>query len=251
MYFLAGKYKTGWFTLGTDLYHFDSNGLAHKLTVLEDQKTTCGTQGHKTVKCECGEVYTARYARPAGHDFVPHTDADGSACYKCTFCGLISTINVPFLDVSDKAWYAKDVEYAYQNGCINGTSALTFSPNDFLTREQMVTILWRIAGEPGYENVDKTYFSDVKINAYSTAAINWAYENEIVLGTGDGKFRPRDNVLRMNDSCDRMCLARGIRAFRCEPHQREKQQQHRGQPSGGLRHRFPLRQGRRDLGLEP
>ena len=196
MYFLAGKYKTGWFTLGTDLYHFDSNGLAHKLTVLEDQKTTCGTQGHKTVKCECGEVYTARYAKPAGHDFVPHTDADGSACYKCTFCGLISTINVPFLDVSDKAWYAKDVEYAYQNGYINGTSALTFSPNDFLTREQMVTILWRIAGEPGYENVDKTYFSDVKINAYSTAAINWAYENEIVLGTGDGKFRPRDNVTR-------------------------------------------------------
>ena len=54
-----GNYKTGWFQLGDELYHFDEKtGEEHKLTVLEDVKTTCGEQGYKTVECECGEKYT-------------------------------------------------------------------------------------------------------------------------------------------------------------------------------------------------
>lgn len=196
MYFLAGVYKTGWFTIGSALYHFGTDGLAHTLTVVEDIPTSCSQRGHKTVKCECGKTYTAEYAKPAGHDYLPHTDEHGNPCYKCSFCGQISTVNVPFLDVSDTAWYARDVEFAYQNGYIKGVSALYFAPDTMITREQVMVILWRIAGEPGYQNNSTSYFEDVAPNTFSTAAINWGYENGIVQGSGSGKFHPQNNVTR-------------------------------------------------------
>jgi hypothetical protein len=194
MYFVGGKYQTGWFVLDSDIYHFDSNGLAHKVTVKEDIKTDCKSQGHKTVKCECGATYTLAYGKPVGHNYVEMTKEDGTVCYRCSNCGDISTIGLPFTDVTDKDWYAKELSFCYHNGYINGTSRTTFSPNQNITREQLATIIWRLEGEPVPTSSDNP-FTD-KASTYAQRAVCWAAENGIINGYDDKTFRPSNNCSR-------------------------------------------------------
>lgn len=196
MYFVNGEYQTGWITIGKDIYHFDKNGLSHKLKVITDQPTTCTTQGFKEVSCECGETFKTMYTRPSGHSWTEATAEDGSTHYVCDNCGETSTVNTPFIDVKDTSWYAKDVEYVYKNGIVSGVSAIKFAPNDTLTRAQLVTILWRAAGEPDKNNNKTSPFVDCKTNTWYTAAINWAAANEITSGIDETHFAPNDFVTR-------------------------------------------------------
>ena len=64
-----------------------------------------------------------------------------------------------FSDVPNGAWYADAVDYVYEHGIMNGTSATTFSPNTPMTRAMLVTVLWRMAGSP--EVTEKAAFTDV------------------------------------------------------------------------------------------
>ena len=197
MYFLGGVYKTGWFQIGEEIYHFDKKtGEAHKLTVLEDIKTTCSEQGHKTVKCECGETYRMDYAKPAGHSNKPYTTEDGETYYVCSVCGRISEYDLTFVDVSDTDWFAPYVDYVVKAGLFSGRSAVIFDPNTAMTRAELVSVLWRNAGSPGYDDVGHSSFVDCKTGAWYTAAVNWAAKEGIVNGVGENRFDPDGKVTR-------------------------------------------------------
>lgn len=106
----------------------------------------------------------------------------------------VSAANVAgFKDVSDDAWYANAVEYAVDHGLFTGTSATTFAPDAKMTRAMLVTVLHRHAGEPAE---GKNVFSDVPGDAWYAKAVAWAAAKGIVLGTGDGTFKPEDNITR-------------------------------------------------------
>lgn len=197
MYFLGGVYKTGWFQLGEELYHFDDKtGEAHNLTVLEDVKTTCGEQGHKSVQCECGETNSMNYSLPAGHSNEAYTTDEGEVYYVCSVCGRISQYDLTFVDVNDSDWFAPYVDYVVAAKLFNGRSAVIFDPNTSMTRAELVSVLWRNAGSPGYEEVGYTPFDDCKTGAWYTAAVNWAAENGIVNGVGDNRFDPNGYITR-------------------------------------------------------
>ena len=91
-----------------------------------------------------------------------------------------------FSDVPNGAWYADAVDYVYEHGIMNGTSATTFSPNTPMTRAMLVTVLHRAAGSPSAAT--GTAFSDVPSGAYYTDAVAWASANGIVTGYGNGRF---------------------------------------------------------------
>ncbi|MDU2695114.1 MAG: metallophosphoesterase family protein, partial [Intestinibacter bartlettii] len=70
MYFVEGKFKTGWFTYGaSDIYYFDKNGLAEELTVIKNIPTTCIEQGYRIVKNSLGEEKRVENEMPKGHDY--------------------------------------------------------------------------------------------------------------------------------------------------------------------------------------
>ena len=75
---------------------------------------------------------------------------------------------------------------------MNGSSNL-FNPQGTMTRGMLVTVLWRLAGEPEAET---NVFTDVPEGKYYTEAVNWAAENGIVTGSGDNKFNPEGAITR-------------------------------------------------------
>ena len=102
-----------------------------------------------------------------------------------------STVDIrnPFTDVKKSDYYYDAVIWAVENGITAGTSATKFSPNATCTRGQVVTFLWRAAGQPE-PNTKVNPFSDVKSSDYFYKAVLWAVENGITAGTGNGKFSP-------------------------------------------------------------
>jgi hypothetical protein len=95
----------------------------------------------------------------------------------------------PFADVSTTASYYDAVLWASSNGITTGTSATQFSPNATCTRGQVMTFLWRAAGEP--QAASGTSFSDVASNAYYAQAVAWAVKEGITVGTSATTFSPK------------------------------------------------------------
>lgn len=95
----------------------------------------------------------------------------------------------PFLDVPDDAYYFDPVMWAVKNGVTDGTSAITFSPNDPCTRAHAVTFLWRAYGSPE-PTATENPFSDVSTDNYFYKAVLWAVEQGITLGTSETTFSP-------------------------------------------------------------
>lgn len=100
-----------------------------------------------------------------------------------------------FTDINGH-WAASYIEFVTARGLMQGTGNSKFSPDVALTRGMLVTILWRLDGEPAAQG--GATFSDVAIGKYYEAAVAWAAENEIVTGVGNGKFKPEDNVSRQD-----------------------------------------------------
>jgi len=111
--------------------------------------------------------------------------------------GFDADAPTPFIDVPSSAWYFNDVKYVYENGLMTGTGANQFSPNATLTRGMVVTVLWRLRGEPmlaDYQNP----FSDVDWQAYYFNAVQWASASKIVSGYNDVQFGPNDPITRQD-----------------------------------------------------
>ena len=94
-----------------------------------------------------------------------------------------------FDDVASKAYYAKAVAWAVENGITTGTSASKFSPNDPCTRTQAVTFLFRYAAANGMEAVTMQellsgYADAASVPSYAVSAMNWALAAGILQGDG-------------------------------------------------------------------
>jgi len=101
----------------------------------------------------------------------------------------------PFRDVLESNWFYGDVYYMWENELMNGTSATLFSPNDPVRRGMVVTVLYRMEGEPDVSGLDNP-FDDVAGGMYYTDAVTWAADKGIVLGYNDSEYGPNDNVTR-------------------------------------------------------
>lgn len=103
-----------------------------------------------------------------------------------------------FSDVADNAPYYDAVAYVCKNNLFVGSSETTFDPDSAMTRATFATVLCRLAGEEAQVLVTgaktESPFSDVKIGAWYTPYVLWAYENGIFLGRGDGTFGPDTEI---------------------------------------------------------
>ena len=100
---------------------------------------------------------------------------------------------LPFVDVTNH-WAYTDIKRVYNRGWMVGESATIFAPDQDLTRAMLAVILYAMAGEP--EVTAANPFSDVPAGEWYTDAVIWAAANGIVVGCGDGTFRPEIAVTR-------------------------------------------------------
>ncbi|MBQ3404692.1 MAG: S-layer homology domain-containing protein [Oscillospiraceae bacterium] len=149
----------------------DKNGKEVPVTANDD-----GT--YSFVMPEGGATVTASFKEkapdnPPGHDNCPAA---------------------PFKDVDTTQWYHESIDYAIENGLMNGVASDRFDPQGTTTRAMIVTILYRLEGEPEVDG--ENAFDDVEDGQWYTDAIIWANVNEIVNGYGEGKFGPNDDITR-------------------------------------------------------
>ena len=97
--------------------------------------------------------------------------------------------NNPFADVKENEYYYNAVLWAVEQGITAGTSLTAFSPNATCTRAQIVTFLWRFAGQPEPSTASNP-FQDVSAQAYYAKAVLWAAENAVTSGTSNTTFSP-------------------------------------------------------------
>ena len=101
---------------------------------------------------------------------------------------------LPFTDVAEGDWFYDAVRYAYENGLMDGVGGNRFAPNSATTRAQLVTILYRLEGQPAVSG--DLPFTDVEAGTWYTDAILWAAQNNIVNGVSDTEFAPGDDLTR-------------------------------------------------------
>ena len=108
----------------------------------------------------------------------------------------VSNMRCPFTDLTAD-WYRDAVTWCYNNYVVNGTSATTFTPNSSITREQMVTMLYRYSRQTAQSTDAVKAFTDAnRISKYAVPAVAWAVQNGIVNGMGDGTFAPQGFTTR-------------------------------------------------------
>ena len=178
--------------------------------------------GVRTYTCTvCGEVKTEVIPATGAHTHkwdagkvttAPTATTPGVRTYTCTICGQTKEEVIPptgsstvcpggpscpsygFRDVAGPAdWSHEGIDYAVSHGLFVGTSDTTFSPASAMTRAMLVSVLWRMEGEPAH--TDRNPFTDVGREWY-TDGVLWAAEHDIVAGIGDGRFDPDGDVTR-------------------------------------------------------
>ncbi len=135
---------------------------------------------------------TSKFAKVGDIVYIPFTaygtksgqKAEGTLAIK-----VKQTMN--FVDVRPGDYFYDSVQWAVNLDITKGTSATTFSPKQGCTRAQIVTFLWRAANSPAPRS-STSKFTDVYATAHADymKAINWATEQGITTGTGNGKFSP-------------------------------------------------------------
>ena len=112
----------------------------------------------------------------------------------CVIAGTVSAEEQLYTDVKPKRWSYEDIKYVTEKGLMNGTGDGKFSPAETMTRAMVVTVFYRLQGEPDVHY--RETFTDVKNNKWYSNAVTWAAENGIVNGVGGGKFAPMETVTR-------------------------------------------------------
>ncbi len=117
-----------------------------------------------------------------------------------TYCNATAYFNCKpvvgsFMDVKASDWFVDSVAYAYENELMNGVTDMLFNPSGSLTRGQLVTILYRMEGQPTVKT--PANFSDVPVSGkYYSNAVAWAANKGIVNGYNDGTFKPNNQITR-------------------------------------------------------
>lgn len=150
----------------------------------------------------------------------PTATEPGVKTFTCTICGATKTEAIPATGVPDVCpggptcpgyafrdmpaptdWAHEGLDYCIYHGYIAGTSASTVAPNGVCTRAQLVSILYRMQGEPttvaGYELAKlRAPFNDVPRGQWYTDAIWWAKITGVVSGTSATTFDPSGEITR-------------------------------------------------------
>jgi len=156
-------------------------------------------------------VYDTAPQRPVRPN-IPSRPAAHTCASKCDVCGgcedadctanickdkcLLLSMN--FTDVSKGTWYTDAVEYVYHRNMMQGVGDNLFDINGTTTRAMIVTILWRLEGEPICGQGKSGTFGDVPEYTWYTEAVEWAAASSIVGGYGDANqsFGPNDPITR-------------------------------------------------------
>lgn len=152
------------------------------------QKPTAAEPGVRTYTCTvCGQTRTE--AIPATG--VPETCNGGPACPGYAFRDM----------PAPSIWSHAGLDYCIDHGYIAGTSATTVTPDGECTRAMIVSILYRVQGEPakvnGYELKKLAApFDDVERGMWYTDAIWWAKLTGVVSGMSPSTFAPDDPITR-------------------------------------------------------
>lgn len=170
-------------------------------------KTSSGDQGVAGfVDVAPGKYYSNAVEWAVKNDITQGTDdthfAPNDSCTRAqvvTFMwravgGPTVDVIMAFDDVHYTNYYYKAVRWAVKNGITSGVSADRFAPNEPCTRAQVVSFLYRAAGEPDVGN--SCLFADVSANAYYRSAVIWAVENGITAGVTPNKFAPNATCTR-------------------------------------------------------
>ncbi len=120
----------------------------------------------------------------------------------------LSTAAINFDDVPDDEFYTEAIRWMAENGFTNGTSSSRFSPHNPITREQLFTLLWRIAGRPAVTGGFP--LADTNPLQYSAPALLWAVREGLTALTEQATFLPTSPV-------DREAVAEVIRRYKTLP----------------------------------
>lgn len=157
------------------------------ITAVPDYGCTLSSLSVRTATGDSVHVYNAQKA-DTYYFYMPDQYVSVSAVFTGKYTSL------PFNDVSYGDWYYNAVQFVYSRGIMDGVDYYKFDPNGTITRGMIVTMLWRMAGEPFEMPV--TSFTDVEIGRYYTTAVAWACRNGIADGMGESTFGPNDAITR-------------------------------------------------------
>ena len=101
-----------------------------------------------------------------------------------------------YSDVSSDAWYAGGVAWAAENGIASGYGDGQFGPDDSITREQFVVMLWKYAGSPKADSQSLDFTDADQASGYAKEALCWAVEQGILSGYTDGQLIPGGTATR-------------------------------------------------------
>lgn len=224
----SGRYKGTCPVCGKD-YNDTIPALGHDwgewVTTIEPTYTTVGYRYHLCARCNTreGEDIPKLHTHTWDAGVVtqkPTATEPGVKTFTCTICGETKTEPIPATGVPDVCpggptcpgyafrdmpvptdWAHEGLDYCIYHGYIAGTSASTVSPNGVCTRAQLVSILYRVQGEPttvkGYElSKLRAPFDDVPRGQWYTDAIWWAKLTGVVAGTSATTFDPEGEITR-------------------------------------------------------
>lgn len=224
----SGRYKGTCPVCGKD-YNDTIPALGHDwgewVTTIEPTYTTTGYRYHLCARCNTreGEDIPKLHTHTWDAGVVtqkPTATEPGVKTFTCTICGETKTESIPATGVPDVCpggptcpgyafrdmpvptdWAHEGLDYCIYHGYIAGTSASTVSPNGVCTRAQLVSILYRVQGEPttvkGYElSKLRAPFDDVPRGQWYTDAIWWAKLMGVVSGTSATTFDPEGEITR-------------------------------------------------------
>ena len=224
----SGRYKGTCPVCGKD-YNDTIPALGHDwgewVTTIEPTYTTVGYRYHLCARCNTreGEDIPKLHTHTWDAGVVtqkPTATEPGVKTFTCTICGETKTESIPATGVPDVCpggptcpgyafrdmpvptdWAHEGLDYCIYHGYIAGTSASTVSPNGVCTRAQLVSILYRVQGEPttvkGYElSKLRAPFDDVPRGQWYTDAIWWAKLTGVVAGTSATTFDPEGEITR-------------------------------------------------------
>ena len=224
----SGRYKGTCPVCGKD-YNDTIPALGHDwgewVTTIEPTYTTVGYRYHLCARCNTreGEDIPKLHTHTWDAGVVtqkPTATEPGVKTFTCTICGETKTEPIPATGVPDVCpggptcpgyafrdmpvptdWAHEGLDYCIYHGYIAGTSASTVSPNGVCTRAQLVSILYRVQGEPttvkGYElSKLRAPFNDVPRGQWYTDAIWWAKLTGVVSGTSATTFDPEGEITR-------------------------------------------------------
>ena len=224
----SGRYKGTCPRCGKD-YNDTIPALGHDwgewVVAQEPTYTTVGYRYHLCARCNTreGEDIPKLHTHTWDAGVVtqkPTATEPGVKTFTCTICGETKTESIPATGVPDVCpggptcpgyafrdmpvptdWAHEGLDYCIYHGYIAGTSASTVSPNGVCTRAQLVSILYRVQGEPttvkGYElSKLRAPFDDVPRGQWYTDAIWWAKLMGVVAGTSATTFDPEGEITR-------------------------------------------------------